>query len=342
MTKNVCETVLTYVQRFQQLADMVYPNPNNTQTENLIRWMCLGLRDKELVRRLMRQGRPATLAALIDRIHQDCASDNAFQEIYQDEPMEVGAISGVTSEIAELRQEIAALKLGAQAAKSPSEKEGHLEQRIKDLAVENAALRRALDNRGQRTEQPAQRKRNHDGLVRFKCGKTGHIKRACRVRVCPHLRTTVQGVAGHFLVDTGAAITILSQDFIDRLRLQVRPTEVQITTIDGSTLTNCGATEISFDCFGAHPVVIVLTLVTDGIIGSDLLSKYRVTIDLNTKQLLIDGRRFQLTDDYATWKDRHLGQWICAVKVRTDLSDIASTGCHAFGISRRAWPVYGS
>ncbi len=92
LMKNPRETVLTYVQRFRQLADMVYPAPTNTQTENLVRWMCLGLQDKELVRRLMRQGCPATLAALIERIHRDCASDDAFQEIYQDEPMEVGAV----------------------------------------------------------------------------------------------------------------------------------------------------------------------------------------------------------------------------------------------------------
>ena len=69
MSRNNRETC--NMQRFVQLANIVYPQSDATQTENLVKWLCVGLKDRDLVRRLMRRGRPVTLAALTERIHHD-------------------------------------------------------------------------------------------------------------------------------------------------------------------------------------------------------------------------------------------------------------------------------
>ncbi len=56
MARTPRETILTHVQRFRQLADIAFPNQNATQMEYMIRWLCLGLKDREPVWRLMRRG----------------------------------------------------------------------------------------------------------------------------------------------------------------------------------------------------------------------------------------------------------------------------------------------
>ncbi len=186
MQRTPKETILTFVQRFVQLADIVYPQPDATQTENLIKWICLGLKDRDLVRRLLKQGRPANLGVLIDRVHRDCASDEAYREIYSDEAMEVGTVetTPLAAEVAALRQEMAAL----QVKTATPVKDERVEKRLKELADENAALRRALDSR--------KGSGSHAGLVCFRCGKTGHIRRACR--------TDIAALAGPGNGQTGA------------------------------------------------------------------------------------------------------------------------------------------
>lgn len=126
---------------------------------------------------------------------------------------------------------------------------------------------------------------------------------------------TVHGVAGDFLVDTGAAVTLISRRFAARLRLRGQPTDTRITTIDGTTLTDYGAATVSFDYFGAHPVLIVPDMTVDGIIGSDLLNKFRATIDLDRYVMLIGKRRYRLHDAYVAWKDGSLGCQIGKVDI---------------------------
>ncbi len=89
-----------------------------------------------------------------------------------------------------------------------------------------------------------------------------------------------------------------------------------ITTIDGSRLSDYRATYVSFDCFGVHPVLIVPRMISDGIISSDLLNKFRAIIDLDKNVLLIDARRFRMTDAYDRWKD---------VDARTDTEEAQET-----------------
>ncbi len=127
----------------------------------------------------------------------------------------------------------------------------------------------------------------------------------------------MHGVAGTFLVDTGAAITLLSKQYTDKLGMRTQPTDVRITTIDGTTLPDYGATEVGFDAFGAHSVLVVPNMTCDGILGSDFLSKTRATIDLDQGLLILDGRRYRLMNEAVTYRDRILGRQIGRVDVVT-------------------------
>ncbi len=76
--RRATKTHLRYTQRFSQLADVVYPQPDQTQTENLVKWLCRGLKDKAVMCRVMRNGRPDTLEEAINHIRQANASNETF------------------------------------------------------------------------------------------------------------------------------------------------------------------------------------------------------------------------------------------------------------------------
>ncbi len=116
----------------------------------------------------------------------------------------------------------------------------------------------------------------------------------------PHVKTTVHGVFGTFLVDTGAAITLLSKRYTDQLWMTTNPAGASITTIDGSTLPDYGVTQVSFDVFGAHPVLVVLNMTFGGILQ-------RATIEMDQGLLVLDRQTYRMTNEAIKYRDSILG-----------------------------------
>ncbi len=78
--------------------------------------------------------------------------------------MKVGAVGRtMTEEMAQLRQEIAALRVDGKPVPPAPAKDDRLEKHVRKLAAENASLRRALDQRRiNPSSAPSVRTGNHE------------------------------------------------------------------------------------------------------------------------------------------------------------------------------------
>ncbi len=79
--KRKPETLSAYLQRYQQLAELAYPQPDAMQQENIVRWLCRGMKDNNLVRRICRQGRPVTIDAVIRHVRESMAGNEAADNV---------------------------------------------------------------------------------------------------------------------------------------------------------------------------------------------------------------------------------------------------------------------
>lgn len=111
---------------------------------------------------------------------------------------------------------------------------------------------------------------------------------------------TVNGAKTSFLVDTGAAVSLLRKDAWARSNANRAPTETlepwsnsRLVGVDGSPLPVLGYTQVEIDLAGEKlpaDVVVVSTLTTEAILGLDFFHKYRANIDLGEKQLFLGDR----------------------------------------------------
>ncbi len=206
--RRATETHLTYTQRFSQLADLVYPQPDQTQTENLVKWLCRGLKDEAVVRRVVRNGRPDTLEEAINRIRQANASNEAFLDVLgrteeqgtrqAETPMEIDAIVAAVSDRLKLSKSV-------KAPQPPLEKQrenteiAKLKARIKQLEGDKKKMKEERKSASELEGGGSTR-----GLGRglcFNCGQPGHLARACTAsRLCYSC-----GQPGHLARECGAS-----------------------------------------------------------------------------------------------------------------------------------------
>ena len=115
------------------------------------------------------------------------------------------------------------------------------------------------------------------------------------------LEGTVNGAQTSFLVDTGAAVSLLRDDAWARSNAERACTESlkpwsnpRLVGVDGSPLPVLGCARVEIDLAGEKlpmDVVVVSTLTTEAILGLDFLHKYRANIDLGEKKLSLGDRR---------------------------------------------------
>lgn len=98
-----------------------------------------------------------------------------------------------------------------------------------------------------------------------------------------------------FLLDTGAAVTLLRKDAWERVNAEkthkLSPWSGQrLVGVDGSPLQVFGQVEMKLTLVGKHfptNVLVVSPLTTEAILGLDFLQHHRATINLEAQQLLI-------------------------------------------------------
>ena len=98
------ETNVAYGRRFQETADRAYPLVNRAQAEEriILTAYIKGLKSKDIVKRLVQETRPPTLAAALAAIEEFTADEERFKrygwlpEGRGEEPMEVGSVSDNT------------------------------------------------------------------------------------------------------------------------------------------------------------------------------------------------------------------------------------------------------
>ena len=110
----------------------------------------------------------------------------------------------------------------------------------------------------------------------------------------------VNGAKTSFLVDTGAAVSLLRKDAWARSNADRAHTgtlepwsKPRLVGVDGSPLPVLGCTQVEIDLAGEKlptEVVVVSALTTEAILGLDFLHKYRAKVDLGEKQLFLGDR----------------------------------------------------
>ena len=118
-----------------------------------------------------------------------------------------------------------------------------------------------------------------------------------RLRTEPYVIVEVEGTEFRFMVDTGAAISLVKPD---RWQVQVDPTEVTARDITGNDLKIVGKQTVvmrigNVECEHTFLVSEIGTP-GDGILGVDFLQSVRATVDLKTGYLQMGTNRYRLIE----------------------------------------------
>ena len=101
----------------------------------------------------------------------------------------------------------------------------------------------------------------------------------------------MNGKALSFLIDTGAAVTLIHKDAWDNMQRQLEPwAEVRLVGVDGSPLTVHGQARVDISLHGhSYPtrVVVVSPLTTEAILGLDFLQERKASINFEKAELSI-------------------------------------------------------
>ena len=115
------------------------------------------------------------------------------------------------------------------------------------------------------------------------------------------LHVQIAGTQATFIPDTGAAVTLLRKDVWDAAQPHLPLYELKPWTGDGligaggTPLQTVGYTNMDLAIAGGKfpsEVIVVDSLMTEGILGVDFLKKHRCNVDLEEGRLILDNGKF--------------------------------------------------
>ena len=119
------------------------------------------------------------------------------------------------------------------------------------------------------------------------------------------VRGKINGAMTSLLVDTGAAVTLLRKDAWDRVVQATKDPPVlspcyslDLVGADGSPPRTYGSASVNLELNGNSlpaDVVVVDSLTSEGILGLDVLTKRKATIDLEAEQLYLREQEYLST-----------------------------------------------
>jgi predicted aspartyl protease len=143
------------------------------------------------------------------------------------------------------------------------------------------------------------------------CATHHHFYRLYYYNGSPWAKGAVNGVIGTFLIDTGAAATVLDEEFATRAGIRPNSTEVVLATTSEHTVRRAFANNIDF--LGqkhSRTAVLIEDLSTfrapggirqAGLIGSDFFSNYTLVLDLDTQSALLADEHAPIAADLVSY-----------------------------------------
>ena len=155
-----------------------------------------------------------------------------------------------------------------------------------------------------------------------RCGQEGHYARGCTnprrasqsttndtVATVPKncnfvITGTIQGIPTTYLLDTGAAVTLLHKDKWDALPLtttSLKPwTGRPLVGVAGSPLEVWGTTFVDIEIAGEHfhtQIVVASALTAEAILGGDFLREHQCSLEVGQRLLRFGNRGITITMD---------------------------------------------
>jgi hypothetical protein len=119
-----------------------------------------------------------------------------------------------------------------------------------------------------------------------------------------HVEGTINGKETSFLVDTGAAVTLMRKDMWDEINStegeDLKPwADRRLVSVDGTPLQVYGCSSVNLTLGGRlclADVVVVSPLTTTAILGLDFLRKYKVTVDMGSSMFNLGSHSLKLQE----------------------------------------------
>ena len=120
------------------------------------------------------------------------------------------------------------------------------------------------------------------------------INRRVTTRPSPHMKCFYQHYPAMVCIDTGAESNLISEEFANFTRLQIKPTKQGAAQADGRTLLDTvGETSLTLSR-GAHKfnlrALVISNLGSDVIVGEPFLELNDIGVRSAKKQIIIKGR----------------------------------------------------
>ena len=122
-----------------------------------------------------------------------------------------------------------------------------------------------------------------------------------QVKQCFYAPVGIMGYTMNFLLDTGASCSAIDVDWLNSLpedkRLEIKPTDVDVTQVGGDTLPVQMQVDLTLDIAGAKVQITVFVASlgeNGGILGLDILDLPEVDFSLKEKWISVAGNRASL------------------------------------------------